>query len=322
MADKIIPEEPLVNLDASNSIRIIEQTSDGKENASKYSMLYMIGSGGMGEVFLAWDQSQERHVIIKTVNRSLPSPREEFYENLETEAKLVAKLVHPNIAIVYDILIAKMPGVIDEAEPMIVTEYIKGDTLEKFINSSYKQEKHLNPNLVSKIITQVADAIEYSHSQRVYHRDPKPENIIITDNGSRAVLIDYGLAPVTKEMNSDYILGSPGYISPEVALGTGDPDNLQSVVFQLGVITFESLTGKRPFGGDNASGEKGVELLNILSVTESMKTELLKTLPNEIRNKVEKVLTKALEKNPKNRYQTPLEFAKALNQATLSLSAR
>ncbi len=205
----------------------------------RYRLESRIGYGGMSTVYLALDETLQRRVAIKLMNREVTSDSDQL-ERFRREARAVAQLNHPHVV-----------GVIDAGEdlgrPYIVFEYVEGETLKERIRRSGQLEI---PEAVAYAI-EIARALGAAHARHIVHRDVKPQNVLIDDEGS-AKVTDFGIARTLDEegLTADgRVLGTTDYVSPEQALGhsvTG-----QSDLYSLGIVLFEMLTGGVPFKGEN-----------------------------------------------------------------------
>src|SRR5687768_6542150 len=217
------------------------------KTVGQYRVTARLGAGGMGEVFLAEDTRLGRRAAIKFLPADMaadPERRQRFL----TEARAASSLNHPHVCVVYDV------GE-DEGRPFIAMELVEGRSLDAVV----KQGPLAIPRVV-EIAAQVADALDAAHASRIVHRDIKPANISLTDRGQVKVL-DFGLAKrmpgqaadrfgttlATQHTESGLLLGTPGYMSPEQALGK-DLDH-RTDIFSVGVVLYELATGQRPFTG-------------------------------------------------------------------------
>jgi serine/threonine protein kinase len=205
----------------------------------RYRLEARIGSGGMSTVYLATDVTLERQVAVKLMNREVASDSDQL-ERFRREARAVAQLSHPHVV-----------GVIDAGEddgrPYIVFEYVEGETLKERIR---RHGRLPIPEAVAYAI-EIARALGAAHSRHIIHRDVKPQNVLIDQEGS-AKVTDFGIARTLEEdgLTADgRVLGTTDYVSPEQALGqhvTG-----QSDLYSLGIVLYEMLTGEVPFSGEN-----------------------------------------------------------------------
>ena len=211
----------------------------GRKLASRYDILREVGRGGMGVVYLAMDTVLEREVAIKMLTSG--NLQGDQRERFEREARAVAKLDHPGIVPIYD-----FAAFGDNL--FFVMPYIEGKTLR-----AVQKDETLKPHEVLEIGAQVAEALHYSHQRGIVHRDIKPENIMVVREGEewRAKLMDFGIALGPKDSRmtkSDIIVGTLAYLPPESILDSSTSPAAD--IYSLGVVLFESLSGKLPFSGD------------------------------------------------------------------------
>src|SRR5215211_64321 len=260
----------------------------------RYEISHLLGAGGMGRVYLARDRSLSRDVALKVLDeRHAENP--EFVERFRREAKAAASLSHPNMLTVYD------AGEDDET-PYIAMEYLPGGTLKNRI----QERGALPPRVAAGVTFEVANALTAAHEKSIVHRDIKPENVLVTDQG-HAKVGDFGIAraaTATAITETDLILGSIRYLSPEQAKGekVGPPSDLYS----LGVVLYEMLTGRVPFDEENPIATA------MKHVTEEPTSprELDPTIPKAL----EAITLKLLKKDPKQRYGSATELAEDLEQ--------
>ena len=208
----------------------------------KYRVDGVLGQGGMGTVYRAFDEAIHRPVAIKTINKALLDPIDLQYAltRFRHEAQAVGRLTHPRIAAIYDY------G--EDAEiAYIVMELVNGQSLFQHM----QEQAQFSLKEIGEIVRQILDGMGYAHSQGVTHRDIKPSNILINDDG-RLKISDFGIARIESSTLTQVgeIMGSPGYMAPEQFLGT-DVDAC-SDIYSVGIIAYELLVGKRPFLGNNA----------------------------------------------------------------------
>jgi serine/threonine-protein kinase len=216
--------------------------------AQKYRLDTLLGEGGMGEVWRAFNLQLEAPVAIKLLRSGLDSP--EFGERLRVEARAAAKLVHPNIVRVFDV------GDSETGEPFIVMELLDGESLRDILLRG-----PLSPVSAVQLLLPVAEGLSLAHSRGVVHRDIKPDNVFIADVGEtlQPKLLDFGIAKVTSTAaaggatltSTGTVLGSPEYMSPEQALGRSDIDH-RSDVWSFCVVLYEAMCGRTPFSGATA----------------------------------------------------------------------
>jgi eukaryotic-like serine/threonine-protein kinase len=211
----------------------------GTTLSGRYRLESRIGSGGMSTVYRAHDETLERFVAIKLMNREVATDSDQL-ERFRREARAVARLSHPNIVHVID-------AGEDEGRPYIVFEYIDGETLKERIHRLGRLEI---PEAVAYCV-EIARALGAAHATHVVHRDVKPQNVLIDRDGT-AKVTDFGIARTLEEdgLTADgRVLGTTDYVSPEQALGHHVSG--QSDLYSLGVVLYEMLTGELPYRGDN-----------------------------------------------------------------------
>ena len=262
--------------------------SKGQKINDRYEIVKSIGEGGMANVYLANDTILERKVAVKVLRGDL-SADDKFIRRFEREAQSVSNLSHPNIVEVYDV------GVEDN-QHYIVMEYIEGKTLKQLL----KKRESLTLTEVIDIMTQLTDGMAHAHESYIIHRDIKPQNIMIEDNGLIKIT-DFGIAMAlnaTQLTQTNSVMGSVHYLPPEQASGKGA--TIKSDIYSLGILMYELLTGNVPFKGDNA-----VEI-----ALKHMKDKIpsIRKQDPSIPQAVENILLKAAAKNPRNRYDSISEM--------------
>lgn len=269
---------------------------EGKVLGSRYEIIEKIGNGGMATVYKAMDLVLKRHVAVKILRDEFTTD-EEFIKRFETEAQSAARLTHPNIVSIYDV------GV-DNGIYYIVMELIQGKTLKEIIIG---ERGPLTWKWSINVAIQIASALEMAHRNNIIHRDIKPHNIIITEDGI-AKVTDFGIAKAVSNSTITAFgttIGSVHYFSPEHARG-GFTD-AKSDLYSLGVVLYEMVTGKVPFDADTpvSVALKHMQEDPIPPIEEN---------PN-LPDAVNKIVLKALKKDPILRYQTSTEMLKDLRMA-------
>ena len=262
--------------------------SKGQKINNRYEIIKSIGEGGMANVYLANDKILDRKVAVKVLRGDLSSD-EKFIRRFQREALSVSNLSHPNIVEVYDV------GE-EDGEYYIVMEYIDGKTLKQLL----KKREYLTLTEVIDIMTQLTDGIAHAHESYIIHRDIKPQNIMIEDDG-RIKITDFGIAMAlnaTQLTQTNSVMGSVHYLPPEQASGKGA--TVKSDIYSMGILMYELLTGTVPFKGDNA-----VEI-----ALKHMKDKIpsIRKQDPSIPQSVENILLKATAKNPRNRYDSAKEM--------------
>ena len=260
----------------------------GQKISERYQIIKSIGEGGMANVYLAYDTILERNVAVKVLRGDLAND-EKFVRRFQREALQASSLSHPNIVEVYDV------GE-DNGEYYIVMEYVEGKHLKGLLK---KRGKLTIPEVVD-IMIQVTSGLTVAHDSYIIHRDIKPQNIMILDNGL-VKLTDFGIALAmnsTQLTQTNSVMGSVHYLPPEGASGKGA--TLQSDIYSLGILMYELLTGKLPFRGETA-----VEIA-LKQLKEPMPS-IRKEIP-DIPQSIENIILRATAKNPKNRYADAREM--------------
>jgi serine/threonine-protein kinase len=266
-----------------------------------YRMIRQLGSGGMGDVYLAQDIRLKRHVALKLLPPHF-TVNPDRVRRFEREARAASALNHPNIVTIYEI------GQSNSAH-FIATEFVDGKTLRQLMN-----EKPFTLNETLNVSIQVADALGGAHAAGIVHRDIKPENIMIRRDGYVKIL-DFGLAKLTEradsgmetptllQSNPGLVMGTVQYMSPEQA--RGNKIDGRTDIWSLGVVLYELLTGRVPFSGETPSHV-------MVSVMEDQIPSLGASgiVPLEL----DRIVTKSLRKIKKERYQTARELARDLKK--------
>lgn len=253
----------------------------------EYELLNELGRGGSAVVWRARDKNLGREVAIKVVHTRTAGANDDAIARLAREARTVAKLQHPNIVTVYAVRRLREGGL------ALVMQLVPGRTLKQAIADGGA----FSPEYAERVIRDVAQALAYAHSQGVVHRDVKPENIFIDETSGRAMLSDFGIAHST-EFDSRLTMtgaaiGTPAYMSPEQI--DGAPANARSDVYSLGLVSWEMLTGERPWEGET--------LYNVIF---KQKHEELATIdelrPGAIPPRLQYIVERMLQKKPAARW--------------------
>lgn len=255
----------------------------GQKINDRYQIIRLIGEGGMANVYLAHDTILDRDVAVKVLRGDL-SDDEKFVRRFQREAISASSLSHPNIVEMYDV------GE-DNGQYFIVMEYVDGKTLKSLI----KRRGALTLPEVVDIMLQLTSAITCAHDSYIIHRDIKPQNVLILDNGV-AKITDFGIATAlnnNEATQTNSVMGSVHYLPPEQANGTGA--TIKSDIYSLGILMYELLTGKIPFKGENA-----VEI-----AIKQMREEIPSVRQEDpsIPQSIENIILRACAKNPNNRYE-------------------
>lgn len=262
---------------------------------NRYQIIKTIGEGGMANVYLAQDTILDRQVAVKVLRGDLADD-EKFIRRFQREALSASKLVHPNIVEMYDV------GE-DDGSYYIVMEYINGRTLKSLV----KKRGALTLHEVIDIMSQLLSAIMCAHDSYIIHRDIKPQNVLILEDG-KVKITDFGIAMALNSnelTQTNSVMGSVHYLPPEQANGSGS--TIKSDIYSLGILMYELLIGKVPFKGENA-----VEIA-IKQMREPIPSvcNINPAIPQSIEN----IILKACAKNPKNRYDSVEEMYNDLREA-------
>jgi serine/threonine-protein kinase len=267
---------------------------------NRYVLGEFLGSGGMGEVFVARDEVLDRDVALKVL-MSQYAGDEEFAERFRREARSAASLSHPNIVQVYD------RGETEDGASYIAMEYVPGGTLKEKIS----REGSLGTPKAAALGAQVAEALGAAHGRGMVHRDIKPQNVLLTARGD-AKVADFGIARAGSSVTiskTGSVMGTAGYMSPEQALGK--PATPKSDLYSLGVVLYEALTGELPYTADNPIA------VSMKHVTEPLRPprEIDPTIPGGMNA----LVTKLMAKDPEDRYASAGELADDLRRISRGL---
>jgi serine/threonine-protein kinase len=258
----------------------------------RFQIQEVLGRGGMGEVYKAFDPTLQRTVAVKTVRPDIDRP--EYLDRMMREAQACARLSHPNIVTVFEA--GQDNGVV-----YIAMEYLQGKNLADVLETQL-----LSVEEKVRILSKVLEALHHAHDLNVVHRDIKPSNIHLQSDGT-IKLMDFGLARVLVADTltaSGNVLGTPHYASPEQL--RGEAVDCRTDIYSTGVMAYEMLTGRRPFEPDNES-ISSVILKVIQQPAAPMDTDLSRTLPE-----IESIVARAMAKAPADRYQSADEMRRAL----------
>ncbi len=262
--------------------------------AERYRIVRTLGQGGMATVYLAADSLSGERVAVKVMHADLANDPE-FVRRFATEARAAASLDHPNIVRVLDY--GSHEGV-----RYIVQEYIEGNTLKEII----RRHGPIDYRLATPLLIQVALALEHAHSREVIHRDIKPQNILITPD-MVAKVTDFGIARAsstnTITLTGGVVMGSVHYFSPEQA--RGGQVTARSDLYSLGIMFYEMLTGQLPFDGESSVA---VAIKHLQEVPPAPST-IMSSLPPAL----DRIINRAIQKNPDARYQTARELVDELD---------
>ena len=257
-----------------------------------HTLIKRVGEGGMGCVFLATDNMLQRQVAIKVLSSTV-SQGEEGMMRFQSEAITLAKLQHPNITMLYNLVYAK-------GQWCMIMEYVEGQTLETLLKIHGKLA-------VSQVITlamDVLDALQHAHSKGVVHRDIKPSNLMITSE-EKVKIMDFGIARIAGHSRLTRVgqaVGTPQYMSPEQVVG--HEGNFASDIYSLGIVLYELLTGVTPYDSESE--------FEMMQAHTNRKPIPPRTLNPEVPVDLNNVILKALEKDARNRFGSAEDFKRCL----------
>ena len=264
----------------------------------RYEVVAELGRGAMGVVYKARDPQIERFVAVKTISMwgQEPDEKTEFRMRFMNEAQAAGRLHHAGIVAIFDV--GENP---DNQDPYIVLEYVAGESLNRLM----AREKKLSLARSLKLAEEIAEALDYAHAQGVVHRDIKPGNILITGEG-HAKIADFGIAKLSLAHFTlpGRVMGTPAYMAPEQLSGEGVDG--RSDLFSLGVILYAMVTGHSPFQGNSAT----TVCFKVANREPVAATAFDLTLPQEL----DTVISRAMAKDPAQRYQRGSELAEDLRQ--------
>ncbi len=267
----------------------------------RYEIVAELGRGAMGVVYKARDPQIDRLVALKTISLlgQEPEQQEEFRQRFMYEAKAAGRLQHPGIVTIFDV--GEDPETHDS---FIVLEYVAGESLSRVLS----REKKLSLPRALQLAEELAEALDYAHSQGVVHRDIKPANILLTEDG-HAKIADFGIAKLNLAHFTlpGRLLGTPAYMAPEQLVGEGSDG--RSDLFSLGVILYAMVTGHSPFHGNSAT----TVCYKVVNRDPVPATAFDLELPRSL----DPVISRAMAKDPADRYQRGAEFASDLHQLRL-----
>jgi WD40 repeat protein/serine/threonine protein kinase len=268
----------------------------------KYEIGEILGQGGMGEVYKAFQPGLDRYVAIKTIHTYLASDSTAL-DRFRREAKVVAGLRHPNIVQVYDF---------DTADDVfyMVMEFVPGESLDSYLFRLDKEGQKISLDEALRLFRVITQAVAYAHQQGIIHRDLKPGNVLLTPAG-QPILADFGLSKILSDeelTTRDAVVGTPHYMSPEQA--SGKECDGRTDVYALGVMLYELTTGILPFTANTPVGI----MLKHISEPPAPPRSISPDLPQEI----EEIIHKALAKDPEKRYPSAQALLEAVDALLLS----
>jgi serine/threonine protein kinase len=261
-----------------------------------YEIGELLGRGGMGLVFKAWQQALKRHVALKIVVSGAHAGAAER-ARFRTEAEAVARLGHPGIVQIYEV--GEQAGC-----PYLALEFVSGGSLAQQLNGA-----PMPPRRAAQLLLDLARAVQHAHERGIVHRDLKPANVLLTEAGV-AKVADFGLAKLLDveqgQTHSGAVLGSPSYMAPEQAVGKVRAIGPATDVYALGAILYELLTGRPPF--------LGASVLETLDQVRSHDPAPPQALQPKVPADLEAICLKCLEKNPAERYPSAAALARDLDR--------
>lgn len=283
-------------------------TSEDLRIPERFTLIRKLGEGGMGAVLLCRDTVLLRDVAIKVL-LSYDSPAE--IRRFQNEAKIVARLSHPNIVQVLDF------GQSEDGSLYLVLEYVEGESLAGIL----AREKSLSAESALPLIRQICEGLAYAHDNGVCHRDIKPSNVMVVegeDGGSLVKLVDFGIARSNRDeaqrlTMAGAAMGSPLYMSPEG--GRGEHTDARSDIYSLGCLIFQVLSGSVPFKGETA-------LATIMMHASEPPPALSERTATDVPVLLESIVGRCLEKDPADRFQTIAELEGGLDELEEFLAPR
>ncbi|MBE2221724.1 MAG: serine/threonine protein kinase [Anaerolineae bacterium] len=269
------------------------------QKLGKYTILEPLGSGGMARVYRAYHAKLDRYVAVKVLRSDLVDDPM-FLSRFKQEAQAVAALRHPNIIQVFDF------DVEDDLYYMVM-ELLDGDSLHTRLNDYRIRNDQMPYGEMVRILLDVLDGLDYAHAEGMIHRDIKPANILLTKKG-QAVLADFGIAQIigsTQHTVSGALLGTLNYMAPEQ--GMSGKCDVRSDIYSMGVVFYEMLTQQPPYDADTPLAILMKHVNDPLPVPHQIDPNIPMAL--------ERVVLKALSKDPDDRFQTAAEMAQSLRQA-------
>ena len=271
----------------------------------RYEIVAELGRGAVGVVYQARDPQIDRMVALKTILLPGLDPKEEeeYRQRFLVEAQAAGRLQHPGIVTIFDV--GEDP---EKHDPYIVLEYVTGQSLNQLL----VREKKLPLRTALQLAEEIADALDYAHTQGVVHRDIKPANILITEEG-HAKIADFGIAKLNLAQFTlpGRVLGTPAYMAPEQL--SGEPADGRSDLFSLGVLLYAMVTGHSAFHGNSAT----TVCFKVVNREPVPASAFDLGLPPEL----DAVISRAMEKDPAQRYQSGADLARDLRELRQALAA-
>ena len=260
-----------------------------------YQINAHLGQGGMGNVFRATDKMLGREVALKMLHPQL-TMQAQFLERFKKEARVLAQLLHPNIAVIYNFIE-------QDGHHFMVMEYVEGTSLDDLL----KKYKTLPASFVVPVFIQALEGLQHAHKKNILHRDIKPSNLMLTTDGTLKIM-DFGIAKVAGEQKMtqvNKIVGTVEFMAPELI--QGKEASAASDIYAMGVTLYELVSGQLPFESDTD--------FNLMQAILKKKIKPLEKLGASIPKALSDIVMKALDKNPDNRYPDARSFQQALINA-------
>ena len=260
-----------------------------------YQINAHLGQGGMGNVFRATDKMLGREVALKMLHPQL-TMQAQFLERFKKEARVLAQLLHPNIAVIYNFIE-------QDGHHFMVMEYVEGTSLDDLL----KKYKTLPASFVVPVFIQALEGLQHAHKKNILHRDIKPSNLMLTTDGTLKIM-DFGIAKVAGEQKMtqvNKIVGTVEFMAPELI--QGKEASAASDIYAMGVTLYELVSGQLPFESDTD--------FNLMQAILKKKIKPLEKLGATIPKALSDIVMKALDKNPDNRYPDARSFQQALINA-------
>jgi serine/threonine protein kinase len=270
-------------------VRTVHQT------LGRYLIEAEIGRGAMGVVYRAYDPQIGRQVAIKTISLSGQefADESEYRSRFLREVRAAGRLSHPGVVTIYDA--GEDP---ETQEPYLVMEFVAGEPLSKVLARNRK----LSLPLALQYAQEIAEALDYAHTQGVVHRDIKPANILVTEDGHTKIA-DFGVAWLHQEITQvGEVVGSPAYMAPEQM--SGKQGDARSDLFSLGVVLYSMITGFRPFQGNSAKTVV-FKVMNIEPIP-------VTSFQSDVSPELDAIVSRAIAKDPEERYPTGAALARAI----------
>jgi len=262
---------------------------EGNVLRGRYRLVELVGRGAMSEVYLAYDMHRQAQVAVKVLREDLAEDPE-FLRRFQREAQALARLEHPNIVRFYSF---ERDGVV----AFIVLDFVRGTTLRRYL---LEREGALALEEVTAILRQVGAALYYAHQEGVVHRDVKPGNIMLREDGT-VLVSDFGVAKVAESATVTTVaVGTPAYMSPEQILGQGVDH--RSDIYSLGVVLYQMVTGRRPFTGEEAEVAGSSTIARLLEAHVRLPPPDPREFNPELPEALARVILRALAKAPEARW--------------------